>query len=89
MGVTFSELGPDNSGDRSSMPSEAMSLTVDGEKGRAKAVGRLLAAPSLPSARRSSRLVVVGGAELLPSSSLGDGSLEEEELCGDPRPSLT
>lgn len=28
VGVTFSELGPDSSGDRSSMPSEAMSLTV-------------------------------------------------------------
>lgn len=28
VGVTFSELGPDSSGDRSSMPSEAMSLTA-------------------------------------------------------------
>lgn len=38
--------------------------------------GRLLAAPSLHSARRSSRRLVVG-AELLRSSSAGDGSLEE------------
>lgn len=28
VGVTFSELGPDSSGDRSSMPSEAMSVTA-------------------------------------------------------------
>lgn len=68
------------------MPSEAMSVTVrnDGQRRRR----RLLAAPSLHSARRSSRRLVVG-AELLRSSSPGDGSLEEEGLRGDPRPSLT
>lgn len=36
VGVTFSELGPDSNGDRSSMPSEAMSSTVtsDGQRRR-------------------------------------------------------
>lgn len=62
VGVTFSELGPDSSGDRSSMPSEAMSTAVrdDGaaEEAAAAASGRLLAAPSLHSARRSSRRLV-------------------------------
>lgn len=63
VGVTFSELGPDSNGDRSSMPSEAMSLTVtdDGQRRRE----RLLAAPSLQSARRSSRRWFAG-AVLLP-----------------------
>lgn len=62
VGVTFSELGPDSSGDRSSMPSEAISTAVrdDGaaEEAAAAASGRLLAAPSLHSARRSSRRLV-------------------------------
>lgn len=55
--VAFSVLGPDSNGERSSMPSEAMSSTVWGW--RAEAAGRLLAAPSLQSARRSSRRLVV------------------------------
>lgn len=63
VGVAFSELGPDSNGDRSSMPSEAMSFTVR------EAAGRLLAAPSLHSARRSSRRLVVG-AVLLPVQQL-------------------
>lgn len=74
MGVTFSELGVDRSGDRSSMPSEAMSFLLRAV--RDDGTGRLLAAPSLHSARSSSRWLVVG-AELLRSSSAGDGSLEE------------
>ncbi|TNN61454.1 hypothetical protein EYF80_028333 [Liparis tanakae] len=40
VGVTFSELGPDSSGDRSSMPSEAMSFTVDRGAGRAGTAGQ-------------------------------------------------
>lgn len=50
--------------------------------------GSWLAAPSLRSARRSNQRLVVD-AELLRSSSPSDGSLEEEELRGVPRPSLT
>lgn len=56
------------------------------DKWRAEAEERLLAAPSLHSARRSSQRLGAG-AELLQSSSPGDGSLEEEELHGAPRPS--
>lgn len=72
------------------MPSEAMSLNrgpterererSDGQRrlGRKRRRRRwLLAAPSLHSARRSNQRLVVG-AELLRSSSPGDGSLEEE-----------
>lgn len=55
--VAFSVLGPDSNGERSSMPSEAISSTV--ERWRAEAAGTLLAAPSLQSARRSSRQLVV------------------------------
>lgn len=81
VGVTFSG---DSSGDRSSMPSEAMSSTVRNH-GLVRRGGSWLR-PSLRSARRSSQRLVVG-AEVLRSSSAGDGSLEEAELCGAPRPS--
>lgn len=88
VGVTFSELGADSSGERSSMPSEAMSVAVTNN-------GKLLAAAaSLPTARRGggrdcSPAAVAFGAELLRSCSRGDVSRleEEEELRGDPLPS--
>lgn len=55
------------------------------EERRAEVRGRLLAAPSLSSARRSSQRLVAG-AELLQSGSSSDGSPEEEELRGAPAP---
>ncbi|MEQ2289704.1 hypothetical protein AMECASPLE_035946 [Ameca splendens] len=87
VGVTFSELGADSSGERSSIPSEAMSVAVinDGK--------HLAAAASLPWAQRGgggdcSPAAVAVGAELLRSCSRGDeGRLEEEELRGDDLPS--
>lgn len=43
VGVTFSELGPDSSGDRSSMPSEAMSFRAEVGAERRRGERRLLA----------------------------------------------
>lgn len=80
MGVTFSELGPDSSGDRSSMPSEAMSTAVrnDGaaeEAAAAASGGSWLHRVFTQHGGAAGGLLVVGAESLL-SSSPGDGSLE-------------
>lgn len=83
VGVTFSELGPDNSGDRSSMPSEAMSFWS--QRSDEQRRGRLLAGTE--SSRSSeeqpggwwSLLLVQHQQRLV-------GSLERAVLCDRLRP---
>lgn len=83
VGVTFSELGPDNSGDRSSTPSEAMSFWSQRSDGQRR--GRLLAGTESSGSSEEqpggwwSVLLVQHRQRLV-------GSLERAVLCSRLRP---
>lgn len=79
VGVTFSELGPDSSGDRSSMPSEAMSLTVRNDGVAPGCTEFSLSTEEQPAAGCWCRLAPV--QQQLTEAWRG------EELRGGPRPS--